>query len=109
VATTKFEIWYMRPEWFAKGITWHKPDPDNLELTHIHLTDLELEGGQCQLEHVFAHMQAEEWSPDGEARPLIEAKGLRHTSMSVGDVVVVNGEVHLVASFGFEWLNTEGV
>ncbi len=38
-------------------------------------------------EEVFGAMQGENWSPNGEARPLIEKKGLRHTSMSVNDVV----------------------
>jgi hypothetical protein len=47
-------------------------------------------------------MQGEVWSPNGEARGLIEAKGLLHTSMSVGDVVVGPDGVHVVAMFGFE-------
>jgi hypothetical protein len=45
--------------------------------------DLEAEN----LEDVFKKMQGEEWSPNGEARELILSKGVRHTSMSVGDVV----------------------
>jgi hypothetical protein len=32
-------------------------------------------------------MQAENWSPNGEARPLLKRLGLTHTSMSVGDVI----------------------
>jgi hypothetical protein len=43
-------------------------------------------------------------SPNGEARDLIESKGLAHTSMSVGDVIVVDGEAHMVANFGFDKL-----
>lgn len=39
------------------------------------------------LESVYFHQQGENWSPNGEARGLIESKGLHHTSMSVGDVV----------------------
>jgi len=35
----------------------------------------------------FRKMQGEVWSPNGEMRPLIEALGLKHTSMSVGDVL----------------------
>lgn len=35
---------------------------------------------------VFMKMQGENWSPKGEARDLIRALGLRHTSMSVGDI-----------------------
>lgn len=39
------------------------------------------------LEDVFCKMQGECWSPRGEARGLISSLGLRHTSMSVGDIV----------------------
>ena len=51
-------------------------------------------------------MQGEKWSPKGEARELIKSKGLRHTSMSVGDVMVVNGKPLLVDSVGFVDLTT---
>ena len=33
-------------------------------------------------------MQGEDWSPTGEARELIATKDVRHTSMSVGDIVI---------------------
>jgi hypothetical protein len=39
--------------------------------------------------------QGENWSPNGEARDLILAKGLRHTSMSVGDVIEDEGGIFL--------------
>ncbi len=96
------QIWYMRPEWFRNGISYQKPDPKNLSATHIHLLDLELEGeDNALLEEVFREMQGESWSPNGQGRELIASKGLQHTSMSVGDVIVVGDAVHLVASFGF--------
>lgn len=104
---TTFEIWYMRPEWFRDGIMGADPDPTNLDATHVHLKDLILDGGEAQLERVFHTMQGEVWSPNGEARSLIAAKGLRHTSMSVGDVVRVNGDTFRVDSFGFKELKTE--
>lgn len=40
--------------------------------------------------HLYIAMQGEAWSPKGEANSLIERLGLCHTSMSVGDVVVVH-------------------
>ena len=40
------------------------------------------------LDDVYSKMQGERWSPQGEARPLIEALGLTHTSMSAGDVIL---------------------
>jgi hypothetical protein len=94
----------MRPEWFREGnLARHKPDPRNLSATHIHLRDIELPD-DAGLERVFHEQQGEVWSPSGEARDLIRSKGLQHTSMSVGDVVVADGEVHVVASFEFESL-----
>jgi len=39
------------------------------------------------LEKVFFEMQGFNWSPNGEARELIDSLGLNHTSMMVGDVV----------------------
>ena len=36
---------------------------------------------------VFAKMQGENWSPEGQAIPLIKSLGLQHTSMSVNDVL----------------------
>jgi hypothetical protein len=102
----KLAVWYMKPEWFREGICYAKPDPANLDATHVFLTTFEAQEGQPvdhALEDVFQHFQAENWSPNGEARALIQRKALGHTSMSVGDVVVdPQGRAHLVASFGFE-------
>lgn len=101
----KYAVHYMRPDWFAQGIVGAgKPDPSNLAATHIHLKDVELPGDKRDLDRVFYEMQAEVWSPGGEARALIMSKGLRHTSMSVGDVIVCEGEVFVVAMFGFQQL-----
>src|SRR5262245_27150813 len=109
---TTFQVWYMKPEFFRAGILGDKTaDPDNLEDTHVHLKDIGLENGTLEdLENVYVQMQGEVWSPIGEARDLIMSKGLRHTSMSVGDVIVVKGEVmreiFSVAGLGFKNLRT---
>jgi hypothetical protein len=39
-------------------------------------------------EEVFHKMQGEVWSPYGEQREYIKSRGLKHTSMSVGDIAV---------------------
>jgi len=106
---TMFAIWYMRPEFFSDGVMgldWLRsrgklPDPAALEKTHVLLRGLELDGGPDQLERVFHAMQGEVWSPNGEARVLIEAKGLEHTSMAVGDIVECQGRVFICDTFGF--------
>ncbi len=54
---------------------------------------------------LFHALQAMNFSPNGEARDLISSKGLRHTSMSVGDILVINGAYHFVDIFGFTDLN----
>lgn len=99
----RYDIWYMKPHYFRSRITENaRPDPLNLEATHTHLKGIEIDDG---LEQVFHHMQAECWSPQGEARELIRSKGLEHTSMSVGDIVIdETGAIHEVKNFGFEKL-----
>ena len=101
----KFQIWYMRPEWFRHGILGTLPDVDNLAVTHTHLRELELDAGEQPLEAVYRAMQGEVWSSCGEARWLIECKGLSHTSMSVGDAVVdETGNTFVVGPVGFNQL-----
>jgi len=41
-------------------------------------------------ELTYHFMQGEVWSPLGEARQLITECGLKHTSMSVGDIMIVH-------------------
>jgi hypothetical protein len=54
-------------------------------------------------EDIFQAMQGENWSPNGEARELIEARGADHTSMSVGDrIVYPSGRTLEVTAFGFK-------
>jgi hypothetical protein len=60
----------------------------DLQATHIHLCDVDA----GSLDDAWRKLQAEQWSPNGEARPLIERLGLHHTSMSVGDVIRDEGD-----------------
>lgn len=113
----KFQIWYMRPEFFREGNMGHQwleehdmlPDPKALSKTHIHLKDFDTtfeDDVLRELELVWVAMQGERWSPNGEARGLIKSKGLQHTSMSVGDIAVEeNGNVWMVDTFGFHALH----
>lgn len=97
-----YKVWYMRPDWFRDGICGEVPDPAKLQATHIMLREVEA----ASLDQVYAMMQGEIWSPNGEARGLIESKGLAHTSMSVGDVIEAEGGIMwVVASVGFTRLD----
>ena len=112
VKTKTYQVWYMKPDWFRQGICFAKPDPMNLAKTHVLLRELSLFSDKPSLGEVYHRMQGEIWSPNGEARSLIEEKGLQHTSMSVGDVIVDDdsGEVFLVANIGFKKIGKlEGV
>ena len=105
LTTGSTQIWYWRPELardFLMGPRFIKEhninfDPKNLAKTHILLGTIP----ETDPEDVFHYMQGEVWSPNGEARPIIQGKGLSHTSMSVGDVMVIGGEVIMVDMFGF--------
>lgn len=79
------------------------PDPNNLAATHVKIGSVK----ETHPEKVFHMMQGEIWSPEGQARNMIRASGTGHTSMSVGDIVVVNGEAMMVDRFGFAKLDQE--
>lgn len=85
------EIWYMRPDYFSKGIMGNTEnfDPKKPEKTHILLgsTKAVRSGNRQIAEDFYILLQGERWSPQGEAWELIRSKGLRHTSMSVGDFI----------------------
>jgi hypothetical protein len=94
-----YDVWYTNDKHFSNFIfgEFDEFDTNNPEKTHTLLTTIEAD----DLEHVFANMQAENWSPNGEARPLIRQLGLSHTSMSMGDMVHVDGRWFVVAHIGF--------
>lgn len=60
-------------------------------------------------ERLFVVLQGEVWSPRGEARELIEARGADHTSLSVGDrILLPDGRLLEVAPVGFAEVETVG-
>jgi hypothetical protein len=80
-----YQVYYARrPTYFASGqLGTPLLTVSRLQETHVHLTTVEAEGRS----DAWLKMQGENWSPHGEARPLIEMLDLTHTSMSVGDVL----------------------
>ena len=95
----QYQVWYMKPEFFREGICGTLPQANHLIETHVHLMTIEANG----LDKVYHRMQAEIWSPNGEYKALLQSKGLVHTSMSVGDVVIDDvGNAHVVAPVGFK-------
>lgn len=104
------EIWYVKPKFgrdFRMGPEFLKeqgiPIPtQTADLTETHI--LLGEVGERDPEEVYEMMQGEFWSPEGQARGLISRLGLHHTSMSVGDVLVVGDRPLMVDNHGFERL-----
>ncbi len=118
-----YEIWYYKSpsgmcvvtsettkEWKNKGYypywDWNKMQKDfdftkvsrkELEKTHVMLGKISL----CDFTEAFDLLQGMFWSPDGEANELIKSKGLGHTSMSVGDLVILDDEGVCVAPSGW--------
>lgn len=105
-----YRVYYMKPDHFRDFILGvEKPTLTGVTCgdTHTFLRTVTVDQKRDCIEHeledVYFQSQGEIWSPNGEARELILAKGLRHTSMSVGDVIEdPEGRFWAVASFGFE-------
>lgn len=78
---------------------------NDLSQTHIKLGSARGSAGSLDL--LMTCLQGEVWSPRGEARLLILALGLKHTSMSVGDIIRnPDGKVYMVSPIiGFKHLN----
>ena len=94
-----YRVYYMKPEWFREfSLGTTLPARDRLAETHTFVRDVEAR----DLDEVYHRSQAEIWSPNGEASDLIRVKGLRRTSMGVGDVIEdPQGTFWAVASVGF--------
>lgn len=101
------EIWYWKnPENNVSGKLWcmeilkgNLPTVEDIHNDYVKLGSIEA----TNEEDIYMKMQGEVWSQKGEARDLITRLGLSHTSMSMGDVIIVrpSGEVFVVDSFGF--------
>ena len=88
------------------------PDTNEIEKTHTLMTasdyfdlpdnkiNFEFNGTES-LELLYSAYQGHNWSPTGEARLLIKALGLNHTSMSMGDIIKVDDVFYMVDTFGF--------
>ncbi len=106
--TKTFEVWYVKPGFtrsFLMGHEWllgHMPELvpttfDKLRKTHVRLATVRA----FDMDEVFIRLQGEHWSPNGEARNLIRSLKLGHTSMSVGDAVVIDGEILMCDTAGW--------
>jgi hypothetical protein len=103
-----FSVYFMKSSFFAdgiKGYAWLKqcnlvPDPADLTKSHAFLQLIDA----TSPEDVYFRMQ--DGSPERASRALIAGQGLRHTSMSVGDIVIDHDShvVYLLDRMGFRFL-----
>lgn len=106
LAPGKTEVWYWKTE-FARdlgmGLNWLQthpewyPEPYNLSKSHVMLGRVDSKDP----EKLFWALQGENWSPNGEARSLIKSLGLDHTSVSVGDILVIDGMAYFCDNVGW--------
>ncbi|MFN8467276.1 MAG: hypothetical protein U0X20_17090 [Caldilineaceae bacterium] len=117
--THTFRIWYMTPalktylhrnqaglhtDSNANGLTKTLIPYTHRCVDVLHnVTDWPRGQTNAVLQAIYDWFQGENWSPNGEAKPLIEALQLEHTSMSTGDVIehVNSNRLWMVANFGF--------
>jgi hypothetical protein len=110
-----FSVYYMRSNFFREGIKgydWLKqhnrvPKVADLDASHVYLIDVEARTP----EHVYFKMQGESWNSSGDTRELIASKGLLHTSMSVGDIVIDHGSraADILDRTGFRFLGHDAI
>jgi len=105
--------------WYAISHFWHNWEIDikklklydfpktleNLLSTHIKIGTISLK----KIEEIYIKLQADYWSPSGEANKLIRKLGLQHTSISVGDIIIFPKENkgYVVAGIGFKEFNID--
>ena len=78
------------------------PTANTIEETHTKIGSIDT----INLDHIFYLMQGEQWSPNGEANNIISESDAGHTSMSVGDIIVMHTNdgkriPHMVDNHGF--------
>ena len=99
------EIWYSKSKYFrdmtggSRYLEKHHmlPTVDTLSTTHSKIGSI----NTVDLNRIYSLMQGENWSPNGEARNVIDKSEAGHTSMSVGDIIKMNGIMHMVDDHGF--------
>lgn len=102
-----FQVWYARPDFVIRTMTVGRPNPADLNATHIHLKDIEADGAEGKnltLHDVYQMFQIGSvgMAPKGELRALIRTKGLKHLGMRTGDVMVdYMGQAWAVIPTGF--------
>lgn len=99
------QIWYWKQNLgheMMKGSEYLKkinklPNLRNLQNTHVLVGSI----AETDPQKIFSLMQAEAWSPQDQARSMIERLGVGHTSMTTGDVIVNQNKIVMFDKKGF--------
>jgi len=89
------EVWYANSRRYLKdGYESCKedgllPDPADLGVTHTLLGRVFSKDPH----EILRDLQGEVWNPSKEGREIIKERGVSHTGMSVGDILVIDGKV----------------
>lgn len=111
---SRVAIWYQTRETFRHisglGVDFGVKNGLKLEMGKSHKAVGEFHVNKVDdheelLDKTFMLMQGENWSRNGEARPIIEEAGLGHTSMSVGDIVQIDDDFYACDMTGFKNIN----
>jgi len=70
----------------------------HIGITHVLLGTMQ----RTDLGTIYEDLQGEKWSPNGEARSLLTRLGLKHTTMSVGDIIQQGNRFYFVDRMGFK-------
>lgn len=81
------EIWYLK-----SGASTNNVDLENLYRTHAMIGTL----AETDPETVFSMMQSENWDTDASAESMLNELGVKHSSMTTGDVIVVDNTAHII-------------
>lgn len=103
------QIWYWKENLgheMMKGVEYLKrahlfPNINNLERTHVLIGSI----AETDPEKIFSLMQAESWSPQDQARSMIEKLRVGHVSMTTGDIIVSQNKIVIRDKKAFVNLN----
>jgi len=87
------QVWYQK-----KDTQTNRVNLNDLSSTHSMVGTLK----ETDPEAVLSMMQSESWNTDNNAESMLNKLGVSHSSMTTGDVVVVDKIAHVITTDGIE-------